>query len=371
MPETYGIRITPRALAAFAALLPHPDRPIRIPAHMIRPWQWVVVLLALAAAPALGQAGAPQTQPAAQLQENRLLDRAERLLQQHHWQAAHELIVPWLKAEPRARDRDRGIYLLAEVYYQNGDRVRAFYHLDELMDNFPESRYFFPALQLQYDIAVAYLDGFKDTFLGLPIVSMTNEAIEMLFRIQERSPGSPLAEKALKRTADYYFNSSQFDLARDAYEAFARNYPRSPDLPQVRLRAAFASLAEFRGARFDATSLIDARAQFKEIEAQYPEQAADANVAGWIDRIDADLARKAYVKADFYRRTDHLRGAVYMYRYVVGTYPNSHEADLSRRALASMPRSALVDPPPPPSNPEAAATQPVGGQTPGSIERAP
>lgn len=338
---------------------------------MIRPWHWVVLFAVIAAAKASGQTAAPQTPPQTQLRTNPTLDRAEKLLQEHHWQATHDLIVPWLKAYPKAPDRDRGVYLLAEVYYESGDRLRAFYHLDELMDDFPESRYFFPALQLQYDIAIAYLDGMKDTFLGLPIVSMTDEAIEMLFRIQERSPGSPLAERALKRTADYYFNTSQFDLARDAYNTFVRTYPRSPDVPQVRLRAAFSSLAEFRGPLFDATPLIDARTQFKEIQAQYPELAADANVSGWIDRIDADLANKAYNTGRFYQRTNHLRGAVYMYRYVVGTYPNSHEAELSQRLLATMPPWALEGSPPPASNPEAAATQPVGGNAPGSSERSP
>lgn len=337
---------------------------------MIRPWHWVVLLAALAAAPVMGQSP-PAPPPQAQLQSNPTLDRAETLLQHHRWQAAHDLIVPWLKAYPKAPDRDRGVFLLAQVYYQNGDRVRSFYHLDELMDDFPESRYFFPALQLQYDIAIAYLDGMKDTLLGLPIVSMTDEAIEMLYRIQERSPGSPLAERALKRTADYYFNTSQFDLARDAYNTFARNYPRSPSVPQVRLRAAFSSLAEFRGPLFDATPLIDARAQFKEIQAQYPELAADNNVSGWIDRIDADLSNKAYTTGQFYQRTNQLRGAVFMYRYVVGTYPNSHEAQLSQQALATMPAWALTGPPPPPGNPESAATQPTGAGAPGTSERAP
>lgn len=337
---------------------------------MIRPWHGVFVLAALAAAPVFGQPPTA-TAPPAQLQSNPILDRGEKLLHNHHWQAAHDLIVPWLKAFPKAADRDRGLYLLAEVYYQSGDRIRSFYHLDELMDDFPESRYFFPALQLQYDIAIAYLDGMKDTFLGLPIVSMTDEAIEMLYRIQERSPGSPLAERALKRTADYYFNTSQFDLARDAYNTFVRTYPRSPDVPQVRLRTAFSSLAEFRGPVFDATPLIDARAQFKEIQAQYPDLAADANVSGWIDRIDSDLANKAYNTARFYQRTNRLRGAVFMYRYVIGTYPNSSEAELAQRILAMMPHWALEGLPPPPSNPEAAATQPVGGNVPGANERSP
>ncbi|HSU66871.1 MAG TPA: outer membrane protein assembly factor BamD [Tepidisphaeraceae bacterium] len=297
----------------------------------------------------------------------RELDLAETDLQKHNWTAAHDLIVGWLQAHPTASNRDRAVYLLAELYYHSADRIRAFYHCDELMDNYPESKLYFPALELQYKIADAYLNGYKETFLGMRILPQTEEAIEMLYRIQERSPGSPIAERALKRTADYYFNNSDFDLAGDAYGAFIRSYPRSPEIPQVRLRQAFSSLAQFRGPRFDATPLIDARAQFRDVQARYPDLAADANVAGWIDRIDADLAHKAYVKADFYRRTEQPHGAVYLYRYVIQTYPNTSDAGEARRFLKTMPAFALADAPPPASNPESAATQPA---VPGVGERA-
>ncbi len=297
----------------------------------------------------------PSTRPAADLSANPTLDRAQALLEAHHWKPAHDLIVPWLVSHPVAPDRDRGLYLLAQVYFQNGERVRSFYHLDELLDSYPASKLYPAAMELQYDIADDYLNGRKDTFWGFPIVSMEEEAIEMLFRIQERSTGSPIAEQALRRTADFYFNTSQFDLAGDAYEAFLRSYPRSNDVPQIRLRQAFSSLARFHGPRFDATPLIDARSQFKAIQIQYPNLAAENNVPQWIAHIDSDLARKAYLTADFYRRTGKTRGAVYMYRYVLQTYPNSSEAVSAQKQLTTIPAKYLTDPPPPPSNPEAAA----------------
>jgi len=324
-----------------------------------------VVMLVVLSGCVTSQSQAPSVAPSAVTQTtqpypaNPTLDRAERLLAGRRWQQAHDLTVPWLKSHPKAPDRDRGIFLLAEVYYQSGDRIRSFYHLDELMDNYPESRLFYPALELQYEVADAYLRGYKLEFLGLPILSGEDEAIEMLYRIQERSPGSPLAERALRRTADYYFNTSQFDLAADAYAAFARSYPRSPDIPQVKLRQAFASLAQFRGPRYDATPLIDARAQFKDVQTRYPDLAAEANAAQWVEKIDADLARKAYETGDYYRRTNHPRGAVYYYRYVIETYPNSHEAALARRDLRRMPQWAINQTPQPGANTDEATTRPA------------
>lgn len=329
---------------------------------MIQGWVGVIVLAAISVAPVTAQqpAGtrAVTTRKSQRLEPNPVLDRAEALLEHHRWKPAHDLLAPWLKTHPSAPDRDRALFLLAQVYYQSGDRTRAFYHLDELLDNYPESRLFFPALELQYDIADAYLNGYKNSFLGWAIVPAYDEAIEMLYRIQERSPGSPLAERALRRSADYYFNDSQFDLAADAYGAFIRLYPRSPQIPQVRLRQAFSSLAQFRGPLFDATPLIDARAQFKDVQERYPDLAAEANVPQWIDRIDADLARKMYLTGDFYRRTGKPAAAAFMFRDVIQTYPNYREADLARRELARLPAWALNQPAPPPSNPEAAANLP-------------
>jgi outer membrane protein assembly factor BamD (BamD/ComL family) len=49
--------------------------------------------------------------------------------------------------------------------------------------------------------------------MGIPAFHAYDEAVEMLYRIQQRSPGSQLAERALLRTANYYFSDQQYDFA--------------------------------------------------------------------------------------------------------------------------------------------------------------
>ena len=41
--------------------------------------------------------------------------------------------------------------------------------------------------------------------------------------------------------------AADFDLAADVYAAFVKQYPRSPEVPRVRLRQAFSYYAQFRG----------------------------------------------------------------------------------------------------------------------------
>jgi outer membrane assembly lipoprotein YfiO len=274
------------------------------------------------------------------------LDAIEQLLANKHRRTAKPRIIDWIKANTASPERDRGLFLLAEMYDQVGDKIRAFYHLDELMDFYPESRLFQPSLEKQFAIADSFLKGYRRRFLGMPILTGEDEAIEMLFRIQERAPGSPIAERSLLRTADYYYDHGDYDFAVDAYAAYAKTYPRSPDTPGVRLRQAFASLAQFRGKRFDPTPAIDAKAQLQDIQAEYPELAKREGVAEVLVKIDELLAARIAQTADFYRRTNQPRAQAYNLRYLIDNYPSTEAAAKAKTTLEKMPQWALDLPAP-------------------------
>ena len=287
---------------------------------------------------------APTTQAVARDPE---LDRIEKMLNDGQWKAARKAALIWEKANKGSPLRDRGLYLLAQCDYQADERIKAFYQLDELLDYYKDSRYFYPSLEMQYKIADEYLSGYKDTWMGMRVLSREGEAVEMLFRIQQTSPGSPLAEKALLRTADYYYQDLQYDLAADAYGMYCKSYPRSPIVPKAKLRQAFSSLAQFRGTRFDPTPLADARTQLLDIQQQYPDLASAENVQMVIEKIDATFAAKLLERADFYRRTHADDAAVYTYRVLIETYPLSSEARTAKSWLDRMPATALATKPPP------------------------
>jgi outer membrane assembly lipoprotein YfiO len=284
------------------------------------------------------------------------LDQGEALLNTHQYKAAKHLVVDWLKANPHAPDRDRGIFIMARYYAEVGAMIPAFYQYDELIDNLPDSPLYYRSLENQYRIADLLLNGYKTKFIGLRIIGNEDEAVEMLYRIQERSPGSPLAERALWRTADYYYRTSQFQLAADVYSAYIRSYPRSALIPRAMLRRAFSSLAQFRGTPFDATPLIDARTQFQDIIARYPSLAAEEDLNDRIDLIDRTMAQKMLDVARFYTWTGKPGAAVYTYRSLIDVYPNTPEALSARRDLAHMPAWALAQTPPPATQPSDAFT---------------
>src|SRR6185437_14852050 len=162
-------------------------------------------------------------------------------------------------------------------------------------------------------------------------------------------PGSPLAERSLARSADFYYRTSQFDLAADAYGAFIRIYPRSNEIARARLRQAYYNFAQFRGPRYDATPLLDARTEFQGIQARDPDLAREEGVQQFIDRIDEQLAAKLMVNAQYYARVQEPKAAVFLYRSLIQRYPASKEAQIARKIIEKMPAWTLTDPPPPTS----------------------
>ena len=142
-----------------------------------------------------------------------------------------------------------------------------------------------------------------------------DEAIEMLYRIQNRSPGSPLSERAMLRTADYYFSDRQYDFAGDTYAAYVRTYPRAPKFHAARLRRAISHYAQFRGPQLDATPIIDAREQFRSLMVTDRELAEEENIPALLQQIDRDLARSStlpgiFIPGRMSRAAPHTRIAI-------------------------------------------------------------
>lgn len=276
-----------------------------------------------------------------------VIDKAEDLLARCNTELARKTLLAWEHVHKDSPVRDRAVFLIAQSYYDEDDRILAFYYLDEVMDEYPESHLFAAAVKEQYDIGDDYLSGHKRRLFGIPCLPAEDEAVEMLYRVQQRVPGSDLAQRALLRTADYYYNSGQFDYAEDAYAAFVRSYPRSDQVPRARLRQAFSSLAQFRGVDFDATPIIDARAELIDIQKTYPDMAEDENIPVFLQKIDEAFAAKLFSLAGFYERTGQPKSAAYYYEFLIDTYGSSPKGQQAVARLAALPQWAKGPPLPP------------------------
>ena len=300
----------PRILAAMARA------PIRTPRPPLAPG--VLLALALVAAPAPaqtetfvleGSGDAPRAWRSvaeeAPTGDAAIIAQARRSLAADDPRAARRQLDEWLR-----RNEGGTSPLLPEALLLRGDALlaigwefKALYDYENLIRSYPQSEQFVPAIQRELDIALAYVGGLRKRFLGFRVIEANDIAVELLIRVQERLPGSQLAERASIELADFYYREREMRLARDAYDLYLANFPDGPNRLHAERRLIFADVARFKGPRYDSSGLLDARVRIRNFERRYPAEAERSGInEGLVARIDESLAAQLLENASWYRR---------------------------------------------------------------------
>lgn len=267
------------------------------------------------------------------------IDQARRALADDKPDDARRILDVWLE-EPGARRRPRyaeALYLRGNAKVAQGREYSALYDYEEVIKNHAGSEFFALALEREFEIAKDYLAGKRIRILGMRLESGVSEAEEILTRINERLPGSRLAERALLELGDHYYRTRDLKMAVEVYDVFLRVFPRSEHRSMAMQRRAFANIAQFRGPSHDARGLVEAKFQIEQFQQEYP---LDAERVGMSDalqaRLDESVAEQMLVTARWHlSRNDEASG-----RYVLARLITTHpETGAARDAIDIMQRN--------------------------------
>ncbi len=227
------------------------------------------------------------------------------------------------------------LLLRGDAYNAMGAKYTALFSYENLLDNFPTSPLYGPCLRREYNIACAFLRGYKRKFLGMRILPVTGDALELLRRIQDRQRGSPLAELAGIRVADHYYNDARFHRAFQSYQDFLRRYPYSQFVIKATIMEVQCLLATFRGVKFDLTPLRNADAQLESLTQEHPNFARILQVKALEERIYQIEGRKELEIARFYIRFSKPAAAQYYYNRVINDWPDTQWAKIAQKELVA------------------------------------
>ncbi|MCP4758967.1 MAG: outer membrane protein assembly factor BamD [Planctomycetes bacterium] len=284
------------------------------------------------ASPAMGS-------PAEQLSQARVLlaeGRPERSL---------NMVNRWMKRHPTSPLIPEAYLLRGDSLMGIGDEYESLYDYEYLARRYPGSEVFTLALEREFEIAVKYAHGLRRKIFGLRIVDASDEAEELLIRIQERLPGSGLAERAGLQLADMYFRHRRMSLAAEAYSIFIERYPRSTNLDFARRRVIYSNIASFKGPQFDIVGLLEAKAELKQLESNRPAEAERIGAGALILRIEESESIKMLTTARWYLWEGDPISCEYTIRELIRRFPRSAAAVQALReiptVLAQLPTSVL------------------------------
>lgn len=268
--------------------------------------------------------------------ESGQLLQARRALIEGNPRRARDLATAFIERHPNSLLQADAYLIRGDSYLEIGDEYEALFEYEAVARKFPSSAAFVTALEREFEIAKAYAHGLDRKLFGtFRIVPTEDEAQELLIRIQERLPGSRLAEQAGMELADFYFRTRDLRMAAVAYDLFVENYPRSKDVNKARLRLIYSYLADYRGPRYDAGGLEEARLRLEDLRTREPGLAQRIGVESLLVRIYESDARKLLVTAEYYLSITDPISAERTIRRLVKRYPDSIA---SLEALRRIPR---------------------------------
>lgn len=273
------------------------------------------------------------------------LTEARRLLAADRPGPALKILNTWVNAHQYTDNPD-----LPQAYLLRGDaklalkdEYEALYDYEAIIKQFYGSPEFPKAVEREYEVAKMYLNGLKRKWFGIRIESGVVLGEELMIRVQERMPGSQLAEIAALELADYYYRIRDMPMAADMYGIFVINFPESQNRRYAALREIFANIASYKGPRYDQSGLTEAGVLIEDFQARYPAEAERAGVTvqleSWVDESAADHLLDT---ARWYLRQMDEESARYTLRRLIRAHPTSAA---SAEAVKILEERGLLDQP--------------------------
>ena len=258
-----------------------------------------------------------------------------RALAAKDFETAEEMASEWIQTYTRDPQLPEAYLLRGDALVGQNEFYKSLYDYEIVVRGYPESSHFHIALEREFKVAQAFCRGTKRKLWGMRFVPAGGEGEELFIRIQERSPGSKIAERSGIELADYYYREQEMLLAAEAYNIFLENFPNSQWREHAMSRLVHSNLATVKGPRFDATGLLEARRRLQDYKISYPAAAQQIDAEALLARIDESLAEKMYLTAEWYQRKDEDVSAKLVYKRVIRDHPRTAAA---RKALERLKR---------------------------------
>jgi outer membrane protein assembly factor BamD (BamD/ComL family) len=227
---------------------------------------------------------------------------------------------------PELAGKDYDAFVAAELLYSKRKYDKAVKAYDDFTDMFPQSPFFYSAMERQYQIATAYLGGHKRTVLGVMKISAYEDGSEIMNKIADKTGDAPIAKSALTTLAVSREKRGVYNEAYQAWAVVSDKWPTGQVGADALLGMARSLELDYKGPKYDSKVIESSKSYYSEYEKRYPDKASELQVPEKIEQLDEKLAEKELAVADYYARTDSYKAANLYYQTILDNFSKSQAA---------------------------------------------
>jgi outer membrane protein assembly factor BamD len=221
----------------------------------------------------------------------------------------------------------------AELFEQLHKYILAADSYRYVVEHFPGSQYFEPAIEGQFRIGEMYANGTKMKVLGISMGSSLDHAVEIFAAVIRTAPYGKYTARAQFDIGMVREKQKITDAAISAYAAVVEKFPNDRLAPNAQYQIGYLWLNVAKAGTKDIDATAKARTAFEDFLFRYPNSEKVPQARANLDFLSRKQTTSALDIAKYYDKQKHYRAAVIYYNEVIRQLPGSSESDKAKKRI--------------------------------------
>src|SRR2546430_7308588 len=238
-----------------------------------------------------------------------------------------------VKRHPKDALAPSALYRSAQLQEQVHNYTPAAEAFLQLVERYPSSPNFEPAIEAQFRIGEIYLNGKKLKVLGIPIASALDRAVTIFANVVRTAPYGKYTARAQFDIGLAREKQGANDAALQAYQAVVDKFPNEPIAVDAQYQIGYIWFTAARTGTKDIAAVSNARTAFQDFLFHYPNSEKAAQARANLELLEHKETTSSYQVAKFYDKQKYYRAAVIYYNEVIRQQPGSTESNLAKKRI--------------------------------------
>src|SRR6184192_1393224 len=203
----------------------------------------------------------------------------------------------------------------------------------QLVERYPSSPNFEPAIEAQFRIGEIYLNGKKLRVLGIPIASSLDRAITIFASVVRTAPYGKYTARAQFDIGLAREKQNLPEMAIEAYQAVVNKFTNEPVAADAQYQIGYIWFLAARKGTTDAAATTNAKTAFQDFLLHYPHSEKASQARANLELLEHKETTSSYQVAKFYDKQKYYRAAVIYYNEVIRQQPGSTESNLAKKRI--------------------------------------
>ena len=238
-----------------------------------------------------------------------------------------------VKRHPKDALAPSALYRSAQLQEQVHNYTPAAEAFLQLVERYPSSPNFEPAIEAQFRIGEIYLNGKKLKVLGIPIASALDRAVTIFANVVRTAPYGKYTARAQFDIGLAREKQGANDAALQAYQAVVDKFPNEPIAVDAQYQIGYIWFTASQTGTKDAAAASNAKTGFQDFLFHYPKSEKAAQARANLDILERKQTANSYKVAKFYDKQKYYRAAVIYYNEVIRQQPGSEESNEAKKRI--------------------------------------